>query len=184
MQSRPTSPSSSKAECKRDHYGTLASDGQEHGGPTFGRQAIPMTWDYADINPFGHSCNRLGGCSSNLQGDRVASVVDRLGGSVGQVDAGDSLFDRSCAGLVIATDPRTTTTSDMPTFRLLLRLACDGLCAQSTPIARHDADPESGGVDRDAVPLRGKQGACRESLRGRLQHGLPARAEQGGANAA
>ncbi len=69
---------------------------------TFARQAIPMTWDFAEANPFSDS-------SGNWMAmvDWVWKVIDRLPadeeGEVVQRDAKARV--RECAGAVVCTDP-------------------------------------------------------------------------------
>lgn len=70
---------------------------------TFGRHAIPMTWDYAEGNPFSDS-------SGNIlkQVDSVAANIDAFpvadfGGHAAQIDARDVLLQMS--GRVVSTDP-------------------------------------------------------------------------------
>lgn len=69
---------------------------------TFSRQALPMVWDYAEVNPFSDS-------SGNVQGaiDWVAEVVERLptapAGIAHQVDATTSPDGLNRA--IICTDP-------------------------------------------------------------------------------
>ena len=67
---------------------------------TFARQAIPMTWDFAEVNPFSSAS---GNFSFMLRG--VARVLEALVPSVaGRVKQGDaSTLDTS--GLVLSTDP-------------------------------------------------------------------------------
>ena len=79
---------------------TWASDaGKEHVRSTFARQAIPMTWDFAEPWPF---IDSTGGFGPSIE--RIAEVVLRLYGTCGrsvQVDAASHSYE----GLVIATDP-------------------------------------------------------------------------------
>ncbi len=68
---------------------------------TFARQALPMAWDFVEINPFSNS---VGNASGHF--DWIASAIDGLprSGSVGIVSQEDAA-SRSLAGAVIATDP-------------------------------------------------------------------------------
>jgi len=67
---------------------------------SFQRQAIPMSWDFAEANPLTEAG---GGLSAVLQSE--VEVVERLGlgggGSIRQADASNGAFD----GAVISTDP-------------------------------------------------------------------------------
>ncbi|MDR1427363.1 MAG: DUF1156 domain-containing protein [Bifidobacteriaceae bacterium] len=66
----------------------------------FARQAIPMTWDFAEANPFSDSS---GSCTSNIEW--VAQVVERLpdtvAGEAHQVDAATRPYSHA----VVSTDP-------------------------------------------------------------------------------
>ncbi len=68
---------------------------------TFGRQALPMVWDFAEANVFGDAAGDFGRCVQSL-----IEVLQRLGeqrarGSAFQLDA--STFDS--AGSIVSTDP-------------------------------------------------------------------------------
>lgn len=68
---------------------------------TFGRQAIPMVWDYAEANPFSDSSgNVLSG--SNQAAKLLANVYAKIKGDVQQSDAQTQLIS---LGKVISTDP-------------------------------------------------------------------------------
>ena len=69
----------------------------------FGRQAIPMIWDFAESNPFSNS---TGNWMAHIEW--IAKVVERLpadvnGGAVHQADASTTIHAQ--AGPVIVTDP-------------------------------------------------------------------------------
>jgi putative DNA methylase len=67
---------------------------------TFARQAIPMTWDFAEGNLFGPSTGSI-----DILLEWVAKVVERLGpGRAGNVTQHDAA-NRHFAGMVLATDP-------------------------------------------------------------------------------
>lgn len=68
---------------------------------TFARQAIPMVWDYAEINPFSNSVGHF-----YTHAEWVASGIDGLpetvvAGTVSQADAASRAYD----GVVVSTDP-------------------------------------------------------------------------------
>ena len=69
---------------------------------TFARQAIPMTWDFAEANPFSQSTGNWSGMV-----DWMAKVVEQLPatqpGVVAQRDAGAWIAENS--GTVLSTDP-------------------------------------------------------------------------------
>ena len=69
----------------------------------FGRQSIPMVWDFAEVNPFSTSTGNYIG-----QSEYVAKVVERLptdanSGKVYQADASTTIYAKD--GPVIVTDP-------------------------------------------------------------------------------
>nr|MBP7678404.1 DUF1156 domain-containing protein [Thermoanaerobaculia bacterium] len=68
---------------------------------TFGRQALPMVWDYAEANVFGDAAGDFGRCVSSL-----IEVLDRLGlegeGSAEQRNAQSLKLDRP---RIVSTDP-------------------------------------------------------------------------------
>ncbi|MFH1011238.1 MAG: DUF1156 domain-containing protein, partial [bacterium] len=70
----------------------------------FGRQAIPMTWDFAEANILGDSVGAWSTCS-----DYVAECIEVIGKSAGrkgtgrQIDAASSWND--VRGLLVSTDP-------------------------------------------------------------------------------
>ena len=76
----------------------------------FGRQAIPMVWDFAEANTLGDSVGAWRTCA-----DYVADCVETLGApasrrhssEVGQRDAGDPMAADTAAvsGLMVSTDP-------------------------------------------------------------------------------
>jgi putative DNA methylase len=68
---------------------------------TFARQAIPMTWDFAETNPFSTSTGSL----NNLQDRQIkafAALTTSVGGHVEQADAAIQTISRN---KVISTDP-------------------------------------------------------------------------------
>lgn len=69
---------------------------------TFGRQAIPMTWDYAEANPFSNST----GCFDNCI-EWIIRSVEAFPPHVERADARqfDAQSDNSKRDLVISTDP-------------------------------------------------------------------------------
>ena len=75
---------------------------REHARNTFGRQAIPMVWDFAESNPFSDSSgNFLGGISSIASG--LGSVSTDIPGFGSQADAQTSSSRRQ--SVVVSTDP-------------------------------------------------------------------------------
>jgi putative DNA methylase len=80
---------------------TWASDAsKEHVRSTFARQAIPMTWDFAEPCPFGDS---TGGIAPSF--DRVAAALVAAGAVPGQAVQRDSVWDSPNSGATISTDP-------------------------------------------------------------------------------
>ncbi len=67
---------------------------------TFGRQALPMVWDFAETNPFAGAGGDYAGCVGSL-----CEVLERLpSAAVGRVLQLDAAASASCTGLV-CTDP-------------------------------------------------------------------------------
>ena len=67
---------------------------------TFRRQALPMTWDFAESNPFGSSSGNLNGITT-----QVTKVIDWLPVvSIGSIFP-DNASTRSYRDMVISTDP-------------------------------------------------------------------------------
>ena len=67
----------------------------------FGRQAIPMAWDYAEASPF---CNSGGNFERNLS--YVAKTVDNLTGTAsGYVEQADASANRVSVDKLVSTDP-------------------------------------------------------------------------------
>ena len=68
---------------------------------TFGRQAIPMVWDYAESNPFSHSS----GCFENMLG-WVKSCIEELSAKVnGKSKQFDAQSDCGVRSIMVSTDP-------------------------------------------------------------------------------
>lgn len=65
----------------------------------FGRQAIPMLWDYAETRPFGRAAGAFEVSLGNL-----AKAITDTGGPAATVEQADAA-SRSYAGVVISTDP-------------------------------------------------------------------------------
>lgn len=69
---------------------------------TFARQAIPMTWDYAEANPFSGSC---GSYDSMLLWIRKAIVEFPKARKMGSARQFDAQSDNGMRGIVVSTDP-------------------------------------------------------------------------------
>lgn len=70
-------------------------------GSVFGRQAIPMVWDYAEGNPF---CDRAGNISNSFEiGARVIRSLPC--GKMSEVSQWDAQRDCELRDIVISTDP-------------------------------------------------------------------------------
>lgn len=67
---------------------------------TFARQAIPMTWDFAEVNPFSESSGNFG---FMIRG--IARVLDTFTGKRFSEAIQADASTRSYAGLLVATDP-------------------------------------------------------------------------------
>jgi putative DNA methylase len=69
---------------------------------TFGRQALPMTWDYAEANIFADAAGDFGRCIGS-----ICEVLERLphGGGIGRVFQADAARTRHTTRAVFSTDP-------------------------------------------------------------------------------
>lgn len=68
---------------------------------TFGRQAIPMVWDYAEANPFSHSS----GCFDNMLDWVEKSVREMPTGIMGQVIQHSASARNDLQQVMVSTDP-------------------------------------------------------------------------------
>lgn len=68
---------------------------------TFGRQAIPMNWDFAETNPFSTSS----GCFDNMLDWIYKSVNNLPGGIVGEVMRHNALEKFPLSGVMVSSDP-------------------------------------------------------------------------------
>ena len=68
---------------------------------TFGRQAIPMVWDYAEANPFSDSSGNI------LLGiEQAAEMIEALGiGAPGSATQADAARQSTSANKIVSTDP-------------------------------------------------------------------------------
>jgi len=68
---------------------------------TFGRQAIPMTWDFAEGNPFSESS---GNWMNNIEwGAKAVQILPAI--SLGHVEQSDASSQEASSGKVVSTDP-------------------------------------------------------------------------------
>ncbi|MDX9872400.1 MAG: DUF1156 domain-containing protein [Clostridia bacterium] len=68
---------------------------------TFGRQGIPMTWDYAEGNPFSNSS----GSYDNMLEWVIKCVQNNIGTKVGHVRQFDAQSDNGLRNIMVSTDP-------------------------------------------------------------------------------
>ncbi len=68
---------------------------------TFGRQAIPMTWDYAEANPFSHSA----GCFDNMLKWICECIQNFPASSNSEAGQFDAQSDCGMRNIMISTDP-------------------------------------------------------------------------------
>ncbi|MDR0764602.1 MAG: DUF1156 domain-containing protein [Synergistaceae bacterium] len=86
-----------------DYHSTICSwhNSKELIRNTFGRQAIPMVWDYAEANPFSNSA----GCFDNML-DWVAKCVNILPAMInGNVIQSDAQSGKEFHNIMVSTDP-------------------------------------------------------------------------------
>lgn len=69
--------------------------------PIFARQAIPMSWDYAEANPFSNSV----GCWKNMVQWVVNAINNLPVGRVGSVKQFDAQSDCGLRNIMVSTDP-------------------------------------------------------------------------------
>ncbi len=119
------------ADKAADYWSTICSwhSSREIVRNTFGRQAIPMMWDFAEGNPF---CGSSGNWLSYLRwiGKVLDSLPNRGPGSATQSSA---VSQGGSENKVVSTDPPpTTTTSDTRTCRTSSTFGCDVLLGPRT----------------------------------------------------
>lgn len=68
---------------------------------TFGRQAIPMVWDYAEANPFSNSS----GCFDNMLEWVTKCILEFPASQVAEVGQFDAQRDCSLRDIMVSTDP-------------------------------------------------------------------------------
>lgn len=68
---------------------------------TFGRQAIPMVWDYAEANPFSNSS----GCFNNMLEWVTKCIVELSASPVAEVNQYNAQRDCGLRGIMVSTDP-------------------------------------------------------------------------------
>ena len=86
-----------------NYWSTICAWHQTRDGivSTFGRQAIPMVWDYSEANPF---CNSSGNVLLGVT--QAAKMLDALGvGKIGEAIQSDARAQSVGTGTVVSTDP-------------------------------------------------------------------------------
>lgn len=85
-----------------DYYSTLATWSGEFVAHTFGRQALPMVWDYAECNPFSNSTgNWMGAVNWICRAiNKFPQIADNA-----EADQFDAQKDCAYRGIMISTDP-------------------------------------------------------------------------------
>lgn len=68
---------------------------------TFGRQAIPMVWDYAEANPFSNSS----GCFDNMLDWVIKCIAEFPASATGEVGQFDAQSDCGLRNIMVSTDP-------------------------------------------------------------------------------
>lgn len=86
-----------------DYHSTICSwhSSKELIRNTFGRQAIPMTWDYAETNPFSTSA----GCFDNMLEWVIKSVKNLPASPTGTAKQHDAQTDCGLRNIMVSTDP-------------------------------------------------------------------------------
>jgi len=84
-----------------DYWSSLAIWSGEFVAHTFGRQALPMTWDFAECNPFSRST----GCWSGAI-EWISRVLEKLqGGPPSVAVQADATKQKISQGKIVSTDP-------------------------------------------------------------------------------
>lgn len=68
---------------------------------TFGRQGIPMAWDYAECNPFSNSA----GCYSNMLDWVIKCIYELSGRTYSEASQADAQTDCGLRNIMVSTDP-------------------------------------------------------------------------------
>ena len=76
--------------------------GEGKSAPAFGRQAIPMVWDFAEVNPFAGAGGDFDGIVDGAV-KVLGSMPAKPAGSTKQLDASSTMLEKH--GVVICTDP-------------------------------------------------------------------------------
>lgn len=86
-----------------DYHSSLCSWNPPRDGirNTFGRQAIPMVWDYAEGNPFSNSS----GCFENMLEWITKCIVELPANRQGEVSQADAQSDCGLQNIMVSTDP-------------------------------------------------------------------------------
>lgn len=86
-----------------DYHSTICSWNPSRDGirNTFGRQAIPMVWDYAEANPFSNST----GCFDNMMEWIYKDIIEFPAVGIGKAKQFDAQSDCGLREIMISTDP-------------------------------------------------------------------------------
>lgn len=76
------------------------SNGRDQARNLFSRQAIPMAWDYVEVNPFARAAGDIG-----ISVETVARAIERLPGTVPGEASQANAMERDYSTLVVSTDP-------------------------------------------------------------------------------
>jgi putative DNA methylase len=76
------------------------SSGRDQARNLFSRQAIPMAWDFVEVNPFSRSAGDIGVAIDSIV-RAIVRLPDGIAGNVSQKSA----TERSYKGLLVSTDP-------------------------------------------------------------------------------
>ena len=87
-----------------DYLSTLATWSGDFVAHTFGRQALPMVWDYAEVNPFSNSTGNWSGAIKWITAamEKFPQLSSSLRGEASQFDA---QTDSGMRNTMISTDP-------------------------------------------------------------------------------
>ena len=127
----------------------------------FARQAIPMVWDFAEVNAFCGRRRRRRQCNRDRRLSCRAPVLDhsRQGRLARQTPTQTTPQTAGSSRLI----RRITTTSGTPTCLTSSTSGFAARCGQCSRSLRHGRRPQGRGIGRDAVPTR-RQGEGRGVL--------------------
>ena len=86
-----------------DYHSSICSwhNGRDNISHTFGRQAIPMVWDFVEANPFSNSS----GCFDNMLDWVYRCLIELPASTLGFAEQADAQSDNGLRDVMVSTDP-------------------------------------------------------------------------------